>query len=137
MNPEDVARAPRLEWTEEQRHIVREAISREPGFAPDENEWVTISWPPEATLWAAGNTFRTEGEFCDEHDDDYDEHCPTCRSCERPTVEVEPAIWDWEVVCTLWEGEVDVEYPVNRGNVTIMETHLDPREVDYAEGEWA
>lgn len=137
---EDVALAPRVDWTDaDKKEAIEEAI-RIYGLEP--GQWIDLEWPPRAHLWDPGNVYTTDFQPCETHADLYYESddstacddCPDCQDSVREVVE-QMAQWKWTTAMTINEIAFDAEgyehsvevYSDNAFEVAIIEQ--DPREV--------
>jgi len=134
--PEDLALEPLLAWSEAQREHVLRAYNAQWGHVLEEGEEYDITWPPEGTLKTEG--YAREGEFdqCPEHGDEADALCEECATLTQKPDFIEPAMWEWCVTAQTWvtvgENSLSLE---DEDRVSIMTTRMDPRDVEYHEGD--
>jgi hypothetical protein len=129
---EDVALAPKVEWTEADKKVALERAIGVYGLEP--GQWFDLEWPPTAHLWTPGHVYTTDFEPCAAHLEADDEDCPDCQDSVREVVE-EMAQWKWTTTLRIYEIEFDhegreVDHEVHAEQAyEVAITEQDPREI--------
>lgn len=99
---EDMALAPKLDWSDADKKAALEEAIRIYGIEP--GQWFDLEWPPVAHLWDPGSICQTEFEPCEAHiEQDSEDTCPDCQDSVRDEVE-QMAQWKWTT--TLYVNEI-------------------------------
>lgn len=137
---EDVARAPRVNWTDADQKAALENAIRIFGLEP--GQWIDLEWPPRAHLWDPGIVYTTDFEPCQAHTDVYygsgdssaSHDCPDCEASVREVVQ-QMAQWKWTTTLRIHQIGFDAEgrecdkeiYSDNTFEVAIIKQ--DPRDI--------
>lgn len=104
---EDLAVAPELEWPDDVKRLALAAYNETFAKFLEEGKYYVLVWPPSGNLEDGGDWGYPRLEECDEHGDERDPECQSCRDFEvalndgEPTM-YEPAEWSWTLNVETW-----------------------------------
>lgn len=130
---EDVALAPKMNWTDADRKVALEMAIGIYGVEP--GQWFELEWPPGAHLYDPGDVCTTEFVPCDAHvEGDGNEDCVACTASVRQVVE-SMAEWKWTTTLRINEIGFDRDGAESSAEVhteqafEVAFTEQDPREI--------
>lgn len=136
---EDVALAPRVNWTDADKKAAFEKAIKTYGIEP--GQWLDLDWPPTGHLSDPGHVYTTDFVPCALHEAAYYEDdrfhetaCDKCQSSIREVVEF-PAKWKWTTTLRTNEIQFDLDGTEDYREVDVdaffevTTTEQDPRQV--------